>query len=108
MALDSRQRSRKEPSFWKELYWFTAICLGGMILALAVLPPRLSRQRQMLELEAELRTSVEDLKEKEEEYEQAIMAMENDPFYREEVYRTRLGVKKENEEFLEDVARRFR
>ena len=90
------------PVFWKEMYWFAVICLGGWILAMAVLPPRLARNRSALDMESGLRRTVARLSRLEKEYEALIPAVENDPFYRDEVYRKVLGVKKNNEEFLKN------
>ena len=92
---------RAEPRFWNELYWFTIICLGAWIVAMIVLPPRLERHRRLAEFETDLRLSVSALRAVEQQYEAAIMAMENDPFYRDEVYRAVLGIKEKDEEFLE-------
>ena len=93
------------PVFSKELFWFALISLGGLILATAVLPPRLARNRSALDMEEDLRSSVTKLSGLEKEYEALIQAMENDPFYRDEVYRKVLGVKKNNEEFLKKAPR---
>jgi hypothetical protein len=95
---------RDDPVFWKECYTLVVIGLGGLLLALAVLPPRLARHRQLLEFEADLLDSVQGLQQTQAEYEAAIMAVENDVFFRDEVYRTRLGLKRGSEEFLKDVA----
>ena len=86
--------------FWKELYWFLVICLGGWTLAMVTLPPRLARNRSAFETAGELERVVRRLENLEKEYEAAIAAVENDPFYRDEVYRNVLGVKKSSEDFL--------
>ena len=94
-------RSRNQPTFWKELYWFSAICLAGVSLALAVVPPRASRYRSLLELEGRLTQRKEMIQQQGRELEAATISMQTDPFYREAVYRKVLGVKKNGEEFLE-------
>lgn len=101
MASVKRNPTRRvRPSFWVEIYWFTIICLGGTILAVVVLAPRLARNRRSLDLEAELTTTTARLSSLENRYEAAVEALENDPFYREEVIRHILEVKKNDEEFL--------
>lgn len=92
------------PVFWKEIYWFTVICLGGWILALVVLPPRLARNRSAFDIENDLRRTVTHLSKLEKQYAAVIPAVESDPFYRDEVYRKVLRVKKPNEEFLKKAA----
>jgi hypothetical protein len=87
-----------------EIYWFTIICLGGTILAVVVLAPRLARNRRSRDLEAELTTTTARLSSLENRYEAAVRALENDPFYREEVIRHILEVKKNDEEFLKRTA----
>ena len=107
-TVETAPGGRDKPVFWKECYTLVVIVLGGLLLALAVLPPRLARHRQLLEVEADLRESVQGLQRTQAEYEAAIMAMENDVFFRDEVYRSRLGLKRGSEEFLKDVAPTFR
>jgi hypothetical protein len=92
------------PVFWKELYWFAIICLGGAALALALLPGRLARHRATLDLEEDLQAAVAGLADLEQQYEVAIAAVENDPFYKEEVQRHRLGVKRKGETLLSQPA----
>ena len=94
----------KRPNFWMELYWFAIISLGGAILAVLVLAPRLARNRGGLDLEAELTAATVQLSSLENRYEAAIQALENDTFYREEVIRQVLRVKKKDEEFLKRIA----
>jgi hypothetical protein len=98
------ESDKPRPVFWKEMYWFTVICLGGWILAMAILPPRLARNRSAADMENDLRRAVAHLSKLEKEYEALIPAVENDPFYRDEVYRKVLRVKKTNEEFLKNTA----
>lgn len=88
------------PNFWHELYWFVVICLGGWILALAVLPPAMVRLRNALEFEAECRQRVETLTVRNAALKRVVNAFETDPHYREEVIRKILGVKKTDEVFL--------
>ena len=90
----------RSPAFWKELVSFATVCLGAYIVALLVLPPRWTRYQRLRQLEHELVEICDELEGEERRYEAAIIAVENDPFYREEVYRRVLGVKKRNEEFL--------
>ena len=88
------------PNFWDEIYWFTAICLGGWILALAILPPAMVRLREALAFESRCRQRVEVLNVKNTALGQVVNAFETDSYYREEVIRTILGVKKRGEVFL--------
>ena len=90
-----------EPSFSNELYWFVAIGLAGWILAALVLPPRVAATAQLLRYERRLLADIRALHQREDVLEGAATAMENDPFYREGVFRKRLGLKKESEEYLE-------
>ena len=92
--------SHARPVFGRELYWFALICLGTWILAVSVLSPRLARNRKALEIEKGLEGVISQLSAKEKEFEAAIAAMENDPYYREAVYRALLGVKRSDEVFL--------
>lgn len=88
------------PRFWDELTWFAAICLGGWILALAVLPPAMVRLREGLDFEARCRQRVEELSVRNVALGQVVNAFETDAHYREEVIRKILGVKKRGEVFL--------
>jgi hypothetical protein len=94
----------RAPVFWEEVYWFAVVTLLGCGLALWMLPPRLARNRSALEIEEDLVGTVAALQTMERKYEAAIAAVENDPFYREEVYRALLKVKKKDEEFLKPPA----
>ena len=96
------RRSLAEPApvFWRELYAFAVISLGGITLALLVLAPRLSQVQSAHDVESRLQTGVARLANLEKQYESAIQALDADPFYRDEVIRTVLDVKKNNEEFL--------
>ncbi|MBI4602086.1 MAG: hypothetical protein HY721_09010 [Planctomycetes bacterium] len=96
--LDAEER----PVFWKELYGFGLITLGGLMLAVLVLAPKLARSRSTADLERELSDTVGRLEDLAEQYEAALAAMEDggDPFYRDEVIRAVLKVKRRNEEFL--------
>jgi len=105
--MDSVKRSTRRldrPNFWMELYWFAIICLGGSILAVLVLSPRLARNRRSVDLQAELTATTARLSSLEKQYEAAVQALESDPFYREEVTRHVLEVKKNDEEFLKRIA----
>ena len=95
---------RPRPVFWQEIYWFTVITLLGCGFAFWMLPPRLARNRAALDIEEGLQGTVAALDDMEKKYEAAIAAVENDPFYREEVYRALLKAKKKDEEFLKDPA----
>jgi hypothetical protein len=99
-----QRETEPRPVFWKEIYWFVVICLGGFTLALLVLAPRLARHRSVLDVETGLRTTVARLSTLERQYEAAIQALEDDPFYREEVIRDVLRVKKTSEEYLKKSA----
>lgn len=90
------------PCFWKELYAFALIGLGTWILGVVLIAPRLARSRQTVEMELELESTVLGLAEKERQYEAAIAAMENDPFYREAVYRAVLGVRRTDEIYIRE------
>ena len=99
---ESRARGEPQPTFGRDLYGFAIICLGAWILAVWILPPRLARNRRAYETEKGLQTLNSRLETKERQYEAAIGAMENDPAYRDGVYRDVLKVKKAEEEFLKD------
>ena len=92
---------RREASFWNELYWFVALGLLGWILAALILPPRMAGTIKLLQEERRVLADIQGLREKEEILWGAASAMENDPFYREGVFRKRLGLKKESEEYLQ-------
>jgi hypothetical protein len=92
---------RQGPSFWNELYWFVAIGLLGWIVAALVLPPRVASTAQLLRQERQVLADIQALRRREDILEGAASAMENDPFYREGVFRQRLGLKKDSEEYLE-------
>ena len=94
----------KSPSFWNELYWFIAIGLVGWIVASLLLPPRISNTVQLLRQERSVLADIRAIQEQENILEGAVSAMENDPYYRIGVFRARLLVKKENEEYLERPA----
>ncbi|MGH9361203.1 MAG: hypothetical protein ACRD2T_04745, partial [Thermoanaerobaculia bacterium] len=85
---------RQEPSFWNELYWFVAIGLAGWILAALLLPPRVAGTAHLLQEERRVVADIRRLRDLEDLLEGAATAMENDPFYREGVFRKRLGLKK--------------
>ncbi|MCZ6691224.1 MAG: hypothetical protein O7H41_16685, partial [Planctomycetota bacterium] len=80
-------RARKEPTFWNEIYWFTAMALLGWILAALVLPPRIAKNAQLLRKEREIIANIQDLEHTENVLEGAASAMENDPYYREGLIR---------------------
>ena len=84
--------------FWREVYWFVVIVLVGLTIALLVLPPRAVKFRSLSHLEAELNSKNERLNEQQKLLEAAIAAKE-DPFYRQNVYRKVLRVKKNDEEY---------
>lgn len=90
----------RPPVFWQELYWFLLITVGGIALAIVVLAPRLAQQRSSSDVEASLRVTVAGIENLERQYDAAIEALETDPFYRDEVIRAVLQVKKNEEEFL--------
>ncbi len=94
----------ERPSFWNELYWFVAIGLAGWIVAAMVLPPRVADVTQLLRQERRVLADIRALQEEEGLLEGAVSAMENDPFYREGVFRARLGRKKDTEEYLQRPA----
>ena len=99
-----RRASPEGPVFWNDLYWFALLSTCGLALCLWLLPPRLARNRATAEIELDLRDTVEELGNMEREYEAAILAVENDPFYREEVVRAILKVKKKDEVFLKQAS----
>ncbi len=103
-AVREGRRQTERPVFWKELYWFALICLGGWVLAVSVLSPRLARDRSSRDAEAGLEQTVQQLEALEKEYEAAIVAVESDVFYRDEVYRNILNVKSGSEEYLKKQA----
>jgi cell division protein FtsB len=85
--------------FWQEVYWFAVIALVGITVALLVLPPRAVKFRSLSRTEAELKAKNERLDEQQKLLEAAITAMKEDPYYRQNVYRKLLGVKKNSEEY---------
>ncbi len=91
----------RPPSFWNELYWFVAIGLLGWIIAAIVLPPRIAGVTGILRQERRALADIRVLQEQENLLEGAVSAMENDPFYREGVFRVRLRIKKDSEDYLE-------
>jgi hypothetical protein len=78
------------------------ICLGAWILGIYVLTPRLAESRKSVELERDLVEVVSKLRQAEYRYQTVIAAMENDPYYRQAVYRAVLGIRKKNEKLLKD------
>ena len=93
--------SEPQPEFWRELYWFVVLCLMGWILALAVLPPKAERLATTRSIEEETRARVESLTLRELQYRQAIEALDDDPFFRGEVFHVVLGWHKDGEERLD-------
>ena len=104
MESDEKKKRVEQPVFWKELYWFALICLCGWVLAALVLSPRLARDRSSRDTESGLEQPVQQLETLQKEYEAAIVAVENDAFYRDEVYRNILKVKRDGEEFVKEQA----
>jgi len=92
---------KRRSSFWSELYWFVVMALVGWIVAALFLPPRIATLARLYRQERMVLGEIQALREEENILEGAVSAMENDPFYREGVFRERLGVKKIEEEFLE-------
>jgi len=88
-------------SFWNELYWFVAIGLVGWIVASIVLPPRLSEMARFLQQERSALADLRTLQEQESILEGAVTAMENDPYYRNGAIRARLGIKRNDEEYIQ-------
>jgi cell division protein FtsB len=86
--------------FWREVYWFVVIALIAITVALLVLPPRAVRYSSLARLESDLKTKNERLDEQQQKLESAIAAMKEDAFYKENVFRKVLGVKKNDEEVL--------
>ncbi len=104
MAPEKNSEEKLEgPVFWKELYWFAVILLCAWAAAVWVLAPKLARNRIAADREAQLRANVARLSRLEREIEAAIAALENDPYYREAVYRAVLGLRKENEVLLKSA-----
>lgn len=92
-------RSR-ESNFFRELYGFCVIGLLGVGVALALVPARARKYRELLELEASLEARQAELDDAGHKLTAAIQSMKTDPVYREAVYRKVLGVKRHDEEFL--------
>ncbi len=88
------------PNFWLEVYWLTILGLCAWIAALAILPPALVRLRESLAFEADCRRRVETVSARHTDLKKTLNAFENDPYYREEVIRAILGVKRYDEVFL--------
>ena len=96
--------SDKGRVFWREVYWFAVISLIAVTVALLVLPPRAVRYSSLSRLAIELMAKNERLDEQQLKLESAIAAMKEDDFYKQNVFRKVLGVKKNDEEFLEGAA----
>ena len=90
----------EDRKFWRELYWFAVISLAGVILALALVPPKAHRYWSLLELEARFAARHAELENRIDVLRAATRSMESDPVYREAAWRKVLGVKKKSEEFL--------
>ena len=93
--------SDKGRVFWREVYWFAVIALIAVTVALLVLPPRAVRYSSLGRLENELKAKNERLDEQQQKLLSAITAMKEDDFYKQNVFRKVLGVKKNDEEFLD-------
>ncbi|MFP6631813.1 MAG: hypothetical protein VCD16_04210 [Planctomycetota bacterium] len=93
--------SDKGRVFWREVYWFAVIALIAVTVALLVLPPRAVRYSSLGRLENELKAKNERLDEQQKKLLSAITAMKEDDFYKQNVFRKVLGVKKNDEEFLD-------
>ncbi len=87
--------------FFRELYWFVAICLIGWTVLLFVVPPKASRYWSLVQLEATLVARNLLIRQHIQFLEASSYSVETDPFYREAVLRDVLGVKKNSEEFLQ-------
>ena len=101
----TEETTRREPQdatpvFWQEIYWFVVLSLCGLTLAFFVLAPRLAQFRTTHDVEMGLKKTVARLDTLEKQYQSAIQAVDSDPFYREELIRSVLKVKKNDEEFL--------
>ncbi|MDE0740369.1 MAG: hypothetical protein OSB83_14300 [Planctomycetota bacterium] len=94
--------SDKGRVFWLEVYWFAVIALIAVTVALLVLPPRAVRYSSLGRLENELEAKNERLDEQQLLLLSAISAMKEDDFYKQNVFRKVLGVKKNDEEFLDE------
>lgn len=88
------------PNFWLEVYWLTVLGLCAWIVALAILTPAFVRLRESLAFEADCRQRVEAVSARNTDLKKALNAFETDPYYREEVIRAILGVKRYDEVFL--------
>lgn len=96
---DAGGRERR-PAFGLEFFNLVVICLLGLLVALLILPQRLEPYLQTRMVEENLHQTVAGLELRQQEYEAAIYAVENDSFYRDEVYRHVLGVQKKAEKVL--------
>ena len=94
--------SDKGGVFWREVYWFAIIALVSITVALLVLPPKAVEHRSLSLMEAELKAENGILDEQQKRLDAAITAMKDDPLYREAVFRKVLGVKKNDEVFLDE------
>jgi hypothetical protein len=103
MASNQVDRPRT-PSFWNDLYWFGAVCLGGFIVAALALPPRMARTLELAEQESRVHSELLRAHERERALEQAIEAMGNDPFYQAAMVRKIYGIKAQSERYLEAPA----
>jgi hypothetical protein len=99
-ATEKRASDRR---FYNEIYWFLTIGLLACVIAIVMLPPRANKSLNLLRRERELHVEIQTKKHQVRVFEKAIESVENDPVYREAVFREQLGVKKPREVYL-DVA----
>lgn len=107
MTDTAKQQSRapekraSDRRFYNEIYWFLSIGLLACIVAIILLPPRASKSLTLLQRERQLHAEIEGKRHRVEVFEKAIESVENDPVYREAVFRKQLGVKKPHEVYLD-------
>jgi hypothetical protein len=96
--MDSEPRAAESRRFWNELYWFAAIGVAAATLALLVVPGRLAAVIEMRRRERGLDRELRAIEARERVYSKAIEAVENDPYYREGVFRALLQARRPGEE----------
>ena len=90
----------REGRFWNELYWFVVITLMAWTVGALAIPPRALETLALWKEELRYRNELQAARLKERTFEQAIDSAENDPYYREALFREQLHVKRGNEIYL--------
>ena len=81
----------QERRFWNELYWFSIIAMVAWIAVLWIVPPRALETVYLMRRERNLVNQIAEIEHEKLIFTKAIEGMDSDPYYREAVYRMRLG-----------------